>query len=168
MPFNKTGGHMNYSDRQKEEKKKREQMPTISDWFNEPLSTAVDFFGRPIESFGRPFKEWWNGVSPTVDVSESEKEVFVRAEVPGMDEKELNINYSQGILTIEGEKKSEVEYSKGQSKIHESKFGSFRREIPLGNDLLWDSAKANYKNGVLKIVIPKSEKTIQSKKINIE
>jgi HSP20 family molecular chaperone IbpA len=117
MPYNKTGGHMNYSDRQKEEKKKREQMPTISDWFNEPLSTAVDFFGRPIESFGRPFKEWWNGVSPTVDVSESEKEVFVRAEVPGMDEKELNINYSQGILTIEGEKKAKWNIPKANPKF---------------------------------------------------
>ncbi len=159
---------MNYSDKDKDTKKRSELMPSLSDWLNEPLTTAIDFFGRPIESFGRPFRQWWDSVSPNVDVNESDKEVVVRAEVPGISEKDINLSYSQGILTIEGEKKSEKEYTKGQSKINESKYGSFRRDIPLGTDLQWDSAKATCKNGVLRITIPKAVTSTQSKKITID
>ena len=159
---------MNYNDRKRNPEKKRDAIPSLSDWMNEPLSTALDFFGRPIESFGRPLKQWWEGVSPNVDVSESGKEVIVRVEVPGMNEKDLNITYIQGVLSVEGEKKVEEEHTKGQFKIRESKYGSFRREIPLGPDLLWDSAKANCNNGVLRITIPKTEKNAQSKKIKID
>lgn len=159
---------MNYSDKDKDAKKRRELLPSLSDWLNEPLTTAIDFLGRPMESFGRPFRQWWESVSPNVDVSESEKEVVVRAEVPGISEKDINLSYSQGILTIEGEKKSEAEYTKGQSKISESKYGTFRRDIPLGPDLQWDSAKATCKNGVLRITIQKTVTSTQSKKITIE
>lgn len=158
---------MSSSDQDKKQNRKND-FPALSDWFNQPLSTAIDFFGSPIESFRRPLKEWWNGATPNVDVSESEKDIVVRVEVPGVDEKELNVTYSQGVLTIEGEKKLEEEYQSGQSKIHESKYGSFRREIPLGSELNWDNSKATCKNGVLRINIPKLEKTPSSKKINIE
>jgi HSP20 family protein len=159
---------MSYSERDKNSRKKNENLPSLSDWLNEPLSSGLNFFGRPMESFSRPFKQWWEGVTPTVDVSESEKDISVRVEVPGMNEKELDVTYSQGVLAIDGEKKVEEEHTKGQSKIRESKYGSFHREIPLGNDLIWDSAKASCKNGVLKITIPKSEKSSQFKKITVE
>lgn len=158
---------MSYSERDKN-RKKSENLPSFSDWINEPLASGRSFFGRPIESLGRPFKQWWEGVTPSVDVSEGEKDISVRVEVPGMNEKELNVTYSQGVLAIDGEKKVEEEHTQGQSKIRESKYGSFHREIPLGTDLIWDSAKASCKNGVLKITIPKSEKTSQFKKINVE
>ncbi len=159
---------MNYYDRNREYRNKGDALPSLSDWLNEPLLAAIDFFGRPIESFSRPFKQWWEGVSPNVDVSETVKEVVVRVEVPGMNEKELNVTYAQGVLSIEGEKKIDEEHTKGQSKIRESKYGSFHREIPLGTDLKWDSVKATCKNGVLNITIPKTEKTEQSKKITID
>ena len=159
---------MRYSDHDKKTRKKSENLPTLADWINEPLSSGLNFFGRPIESFGRPIKQWWEKVTPTVDVSEGDKDISVRVEVPGMNEKELNVTYSQGILAIDGEKKVEEDYTQGQSKIRESKYGSFHREIPLGTDLIWESAKATCKNGILKITIPKSEKTSQSKKITVE
>lgn len=159
---------MNNYNRNMESRNKADALPSLSDWLNEPLSTAIDFFGRPIESFSRPFKQWWEGVSPNMDVSETEKEVIVRVEVPGMNEKEINAMYAQGVLTIEGEKKIDEEHTKGQLKMRESKYGSFHREIPLGADMKWDSVKATCKNGVLNIIIPKSEKHEESKKIKID
>lgn len=153
----------------KKEENKEENAPAISDWVNDPFNTAMDFFGRPFESLSRPLKDWWGGSTPSVDISENDKEVIVRAEVPGMVEKDLSLSYTQGTLTLEGEKKIEEEHTKGESKIRESRYGSFRRDIPLGENLMWENAKANCKNGILTVKVPKTiKKEEQKKKIVID
>lgn len=151
-------------------KRSRELVPFSSEWFDQPWSNAVDFFERPFQAVMRPLREIWRGVSPKVDVTENEREVQVRAEVPGMRDKDLNISYSQGILTIEGEKKEEEEQKKGNMTVRESRYGTFRRDIPLGENLRWENAKASCKNGVLTVILPKKEEAVkkEARKIKID
>ncbi|MEW5986043.1 MAG: Hsp20/alpha crystallin family protein [Chloroflexota bacterium] len=104
-----------------------------------------------------PWREGrWAGFSPTVNVSETDKEVQVTAELPGMNMEDVEISINHDILTIRGEKKEESE-EKGQNFYRmERSFGSFQRSIPLPAEVVdADKAEATYKNGVLTIVLPK-------------
>lgn len=105
---------------------------------------------------------------PKVDVHEDEKAVYVKAEMPGLDEKDLNITLADNLLTIEGEKKDEKsEGDKNRSYWYcERSFGSFTRTLTLPEGIKRDDVKATYKNGVLEIVLQKSEET-QPKKITV-
>jgi HSP20 family protein len=141
---------------------------SLSNWFEDPFSTALTVFERPWQSLSRPFKDLWGGAVPNVDISETEKDVNIRAEIPGMDEKDLSVTCSQGILSIEGEKKIESEHKNGTSRVRESKYGAFRRDIPLSDDLNWNAVHAKYKNGVLSVIIPKSFEKKDIRKITID
>jgi HSP20 family protein len=116
-----------------------------------------NFFGLTvIEPFGRVRAE--RVFVPSVNVSEDEKEVLVTAEVPGMDEKELDITITKDALTIKGEKKAENE-EKGKNYYRmERSYGSFERVIPLAAEIEEGKAKASFKNGVLKVKLPKTAK----------
>jgi HSP20 family protein len=95
---------------------------------------------------------------PSVNVSEDDKEILVTAEVPGIDEKELDITIGKDALTIKGEKKAENE-EKGKNYYRlERSYGSFQRIIPLAAEIEEGKAKANFKNGVLKVTLPKTAK----------
>jgi HSP20 family protein len=94
---------------------------------------------------------------PSVDVTESEKEIEITAELPGLEEKDVQINVSDGLLTIKGEKKSEKE-EKDKNKNYrlvERSYGSFSRtlELPAGVDP--DAIKATIDKGVLTVIVPK-------------
>jgi len=121
-----------------------------------------DFFRMPIEVFGDDLK-------PRLDVHEDEKAVYVKAEIPGLEEKDLNVTLKENMLTISGEKKSEKTESDEDKNYWycERSFGSFSRTIVLPDAIKHDEVKANYKNGVLEIEIPKSEKA-QPKKIDVK
>jgi len=121
-----------------------------------------DFFRVPVEFTG-------NDLSPRVDVHEDEKAVYVKAEIPGLEEKDLNITLHNNMLTISGEKKSEKnEEDKARNYYYcERSFGSFSRTIELPEGIKGDGVKAHYKNGVLDIELPKDEKT-QPRKITID
>ena len=111
------------------------------------------------------FDSEWN---PVVDVEETDKEIHVTAEVPGIDEKDLNVTLENNILTISGEKTEEKEEKKKKSYIYtERKYGSFSRLITLPEGVKGDQIKAKFKKGVLEIVIPKDE-SAQPKKIQID
>jgi len=88
---------------------------------------------------------------PNVEVSETDKEVKVAAEVPGLDEKDLNVELANGVLTISGEKKSETE-DKGRL-FSERYFGRFERRIPV-EDVDQEKVSAAFKNGVLTVIMP--------------
>lgn len=94
---------------------------------------------------------------PKLEVSEDENEVRIAAELPGMNEKDVDLEISaDGYLTISGEKKQEhKEHGKG-SYFSEFSYGSFKRTVALPWDLKFDDAKADFGNGVLNVVIPKS------------
>lgn len=96
-----------------------------------------------------------SGWSPRIDVEEKEGAVHVKAEVPGISEKDLNVTIADNLLTIAGEKKEEKkEEQKGRSIVSERFFGSFSREIVLPEGINADEIRADYKNGVLSIDIP--------------
>lgn len=91
---------------------------------------------------------------PSVDVKEDDKRFCVEAELPGMEEKDVEVLLTENVLTIRGEKRLEQDDSKRQ--YSERYFGQFERRIPLGTEVEADAVKAKFKNGVLKIEIPKA------------
>jgi len=99
--------------------------------------------------------EW----SPLVDITEDEKEYLVKAELPEMKKEEIKINVQDDVLSISGERKYEKE-EKGK-KYHrvERAYGSFMRSFTLPEDADGSKVNAEYKDGVLKVHLPKSEKT---------
>jgi HSP20 family protein len=108
-------------------------------------------------------------VFPKLDVHEDDKAVYVKAEIPGLDEKDLNVIMKENMLTISGEKKEEkTEEDKKRNYYYcERSFGSFSRTIVLPEGIKADEVKAHYKNGILDIELPKGE-AAQSKRINVE
>jgi len=110
------------------------------------------------EFFGRTqFPERWERFewAPAVDVSETEEAIVVRADVPGLEPEDLEISLSGNFLTIKGEKKQEREEKKENFYRMERLYGSFVRSIELPAEVEADKVEATYKNGVLKIVLPK-------------
>ena len=94
---------------------------------------------------------------PTADVSETDKEVIVRAELPGMDSKEFDISLSGSVLTIKGERKHEREEKKENFHLVERSSGSFSRTLQLPVEVIADKVEASYKDGVLSVKMPKTE-----------
>jgi HSP20 family protein len=103
-----------------------------------------------------------NGVSafgggwPSVEISDGEKELRVIAEVPGVEEKDVEVLLDDGVLTLKGEKRSETEDKDRQ--FSERYYGRFERRIPLGYEVEPDRVDARFKNGVLTVTLPKSAK----------
>jgi len=93
---------------------------------------------------------------PRVDVSENEKQVTVKAEVPGLDEDDLQLSFAQGVLTIFGEKRAEREEKDSRYYRMERSYGSFRRAIEVPSEVEEDNITATFKKGVLTVVLPKS------------
>lgn len=104
---------------------------------------------------------------PTLDISETKDDLVIKAEVPGLEPKDIDISLSDGILTIKGEKKEEREEKEEDYYLMERCYGSFARSIQLPKRVQSDKIQATYKNGVLKIVLPKSEEA-KKKEIKIQ
>ncbi len=105
--------------------------------------------------------------TPSLDVAETKSDVIVKAEIPGMDPKDIEISLSQGVLTIKGEKKQESEEKEEDYRLVERSYGSFTRSIQLPTEIQEDKINASYKNGVLKVILPKSEEA-KKKEIKIQ
>ncbi len=122
-------------------------------------------FGSSLPSFGgiSAFGGGW----PSVEISDSEKEIKVTAEVPGLEEKDVEVLLNDGVLTLKGEKHSETEDKDKQ--FSERFYGRFERRIPLGYEVQEDKVNARFRNGVLTVTLPKSEKAqSQVKRIAIK
>ncbi|MFL6500043.1 MAG: Hsp20/alpha crystallin family protein [Candidatus Udaeobacter sp.] len=122
----------------------------MTDW---PWAGRMNLLDRRIGSF-----------VPEVDVTETDKEFRVTAELPGMEEKDLEVSYFDGGLTIKGEKREEHQEQRGDFYRSERQFGAFERTIPLPSDINPDNAKASFKKGVLTITLPKTEEARSHKK----
>jgi HSP20 family protein len=96
---------------------------------------------------------------PSIEVSETDKDVKITAEVPGLEEKDMQLELANGVLTIKGEKKTETEDK--ERLFSERYYGRFERRIPV-EDVDEDKVWANFKNGVLTVTMPKAPQT-QSK-----
>jgi HSP20 family protein len=97
---------------------------------------------------------------PQVDVAESETGYEVVVEVPGLSKNDINISVEDGYLTISGERKQEEKTDKKNYHRIERYYGKFERSFHLPEEVKADEIKANYKNGVLKVEIPKTEKQL--------
>ena len=128
----------------------------------------LDFFDRFFEDMRMPRlfseeREW----APAFDVSETEKELIVKAEVPGMDKKDIHINLSEGLLTIKGEKKQEKKDEKENYHCVERRYGTFSRTMRLPFEVEAAKVNATYNDGVLKLTLPKAEPA-KAKEIEIK
>lgn len=112
-----------------------------------------DFFTR--SPFGRFFQggDWM----PAVDVSETDKGIVVNAEVPGMEAKDIDISLNGRVLTIKGERRQEEEEKDKSYHRIERRYGSFSRSFELPADVDSGKVKATYKDGVLKLSLPKTK-----------
>jgi HSP20 family protein len=94
--------------------------------------------------------------APPVDVAEDQEKIHVKVEVPGMDEKDLRVNFEDGLLTISGERQFERRDDRNYHRIERS-YGSFTRSFSLPRTVDPNAIVASYRNGVLEIEIPKKE-----------
>ncbi len=115
------------------------------------------------------FPEWEESFLPKVSVAEDEKGMTVSAELPGMDEKDVEVSISGDTLTLRGEKRDEHEEREGETYRSERWYGTFRREIPLSGDYDPDKAEATFSKGVLTVSMPrKPEAQSHRKRIEVK
>lgn len=115
--------------------------------------------------YGYPFHNLQEGVdltwSPRLDVSETDKAIEVKADLPGMEKKDINISLDGDLLTIKGEKKEEKETKDKHFHTIERRSGSFYRALRLPVAVESDKVEAVFKDGVLNLSIPKSPKAVK-------
>ena len=97
--------------------------------------------------------------SPVVDVAETQNEIVLRAELPGMKQEDIDIELTGDTLTLRGERKFENEERKENFVRVERSYGRFQRSFTLGVPVRHDAVKASYKDGILEVHLPKSEET---------
>lgn len=122
-------------------------------------------FGVPQKGDSWEKAEWL----PAVDVAETNNEVVVNVEAPGMDPKEFEISLKEGTLTISGEKKQEKVEGEEDYHLVERRYGTFTRSILLPQEVESDKISASYKNGVLTVTLPKSREAKKKEvKVKVE
>lgn len=137
--------------------KTRFNVPTLFDSFFD------DFFYPSRTGTGKEGLWDWN---PAVDVYENDNAIVVKAELPGVEKDQISIDVEAGVLTLKGERKSDHETKEDNYYRRERTYGSFQRAFTLPEGVDPDAIKAEYKDGVLKIEVPKSE-TEKPKQITV-
>jgi len=163
-------------------KTKNSSAQTTSSVIKHPIAEMERAFDR---FFGRSFPSLWHGRDfpvmdslfgdsllefkgqrlPNIDVVDRDNEILVRAEVPGVDKKDLSISLTDNLLTIKGESKTEKKEEKGDYHRREISSSAFSRSFTLPGSVDSTKAAASLKDGVLEVTLPKAE---SSKKRNIE
>ena len=148
LPWNR--GEKELSTRREEES---EMLP-----LRDEMDRLLDRFWS--DPFGmRPFDGWREMAgrfSPRIDVSETDDAIHVSAELPGMDQDDIEVSVTKEMLTLTGEKRTEREHKEKEARTMERSYGSFRRTIPLPEEVETDKVEATFEKGVLKIELPKS------------
>src|SRR5207247_6706621 len=116
------------------------------------------------EGIGRFWKGWETPVStmawnPSVDIFENDNEVVIKAELPGMNAKDIEVKLENNVLMLKGERRFEKETKEENYHRVEREYGTFSRSFALPSAVNGDKVTAEYKDGVLKIVLPKNEET---------
>ncbi len=138
-------------------------MATLADFRNEMNRLFEGFFSRPLAMPG-----WFETIEPgqwlpAIDMSETDKQIHVRAELPGIDPQDVDVSVSEDRLVISGEKKSEQEESAEGWTHRESHYGSFSRAIPLPETVDPAKVTARYDKGVLTVELTKSPSSASRK-----
>ncbi|MGO9171927.1 MAG: Hsp20/alpha crystallin family protein [Rhodomicrobium sp.] len=109
------------------------------------------------------------GLTPAWDVKETEKELVVKADLPGIDEKDIQLTILDGVLSLRGEKKSETTGEHENYHLMERSYGSFHRSIRLPETVDEDKVEASFDKGVLTVTLPKRPEMVKAqKKIEIK
>ena len=125
------------------------------------------FTGLPLSPFSI-LTDSSGSFSPRINVEETDSDIIVRAEVPGLEEGDVTLSLTDENLTIRGEKKQESEKTEGVNTYYEASYGSFERVIPLGVEIDQDRVDASLKKGVLTVQLPKTEREQKAaKKISV-
>ncbi len=143
----------------------RRQMDRLFDEFDWRSPFRRSMFD--IEPVWRRELSW--AATPAVDIAEKDKAYEVTAELPGMDEKNIEVNVANGMLTIKGEKKEEKEEKRKDYYHSERRYGSFERRFQIPEGVDTSKIEANFKKGVLTVTLPKtSEAQAAEKKIAVK
>ncbi|MFZ5907189.1 MAG: Hsp20/alpha crystallin family protein [Nitrospirota bacterium] len=131
------------------------------------MNSLFDNFFRGFET--EPFESRLGAFSPRVDVAETDKEIKVTVELPGMDDKDIDVSLTKDMLTIRGEKKEEKEEKSKSFYRMERSYGSFSRTVPLPTEIDTNKVKAEFKKGILSVTLPKTQQAIkETKKIQVK
>jgi len=110
------------------------------------------------------FADW----APSVDIEEAEDQYVIKADLPGVDKKDIDVKLENGVLSIRGEKQTETETGKGTKRHRTERFhGTFARSFTLPDAVKAEKVDASYKDGVLSLAIPKAEEA-KPKSIDIK
>jgi len=138
--------------------------------FQNPVLSHFSGFGRLSslqDELNRLFAESANqGWVPAVELSEDKNNFVVTAELPGLKKEDIDVTLLDGVLTLSGERKQERNVEEGGVHRSERYFGRFERNITLPSEVATDAVKADYKDGLLTVTLPKSE-AAKPKKIGV-
>jgi HSP20 family protein len=161
----------------KTEKSTTSVAPKAGEWPFESLRREIDRLFDEFHPFGwrlpatrsafgfdlPKLADAWT-VAPPIDLVEKEKEYEITAELPGIDEKNVEIKLANNALTIKGEKKEEKEEKQNDYYLSERRYGSFQRSFALPDGIDSDKIEANFVKGVLTVRLPKTAEARQAEK----
>ena len=162
-----------------EKTKKKEETRSVTPW--RPFMGLTDR-DRDMDSlledfFGRRARPWWPErwsrteamelTPPNVDVFEEKDDIVVKAELPGIEKDNIEVNLTDHMLTIKGEKKKAEEIKRENYYRAERSYGSFLRTLELPKDIYADKVKASFKNGILEVRMPKTEEA-KAKEVKVK
>ena len=137
----------------------------------DPFTAMQREIDRLFEEFARDAYDWPNyprgELTPRTDVVETDKVIEITAELPGLEEKDVEVNFADGVLTISGEKKAEKEEKDKSYRLFERSYGSVTRSLELPDGVDADAITGSISNGVLKVTVPKAAPA-KAKKVTIK
>ncbi len=140
-------------------KRHEEQLPSTFGGFRTEMDRLFDSFLRDAAGWADRWEIFGGGLP--LDVEETDKEVFVRAEIPGVKAEDINLSIHGDMLTITGEKKESTETQPEKGFVYqERRFGSFRRQVTLPCAVDENDVQAEYKDGVLSVHLKKSQEAL--------
>lgn len=135
------------------------RLSSLREEMNRLLDGSLAAFSGNVGLFG--------GWSPTIDVYQDKDNVFVKVELPGMKKEEIDLTFQEGMLTISGERKQESQVQEGETFRSERIFGRFHRTVSMPTKVESEKIKANYKDGILTVELPKAAEA-KAKQIDVK
>jgi HSP20 family protein len=146
----------------------RWQTPQLNHWagFGRLRDEMDRLFEAPLSELVRTSR-LLTGSTPPLDLHENKENFTVTLELPGMKKEDIDVSLHDGSLSISGERKSEQEFADAEVYRSERFFGRFQRTVPLPAPVAADKIRAQYKDGVLTVTLPKAEEA-KPKQINVQ
>ena len=149
----------------------RWQTPGLSNWAGFGRLAGLrdeleQLFGAPLAEFART-SQFLSGRTPALDLHEDNDNFVVKIELPGMKKDDIDVTLEDGALSISGERKSDEKFEGAEVYRSERFFGRFQRTVTLPAPVAADKIKAQYKDGVLTVTLPKTEEA-KPKQINVQ